>query len=372
MNLTQEYRPKSLDEVVGHKLTVDELKKRCEDNNLPQVMMFTGRSGLGKTTLGRIIAKNILCNNKDSKGNSCNKCHSCLAIDDEKPLINYFEKDGYDLNIEVIRDIEDLASKKIAFDQSNKKVFVIDELQALNRNQQALKKSLKFLERPYTGVYFILGSMEWLKLPPAIKNRTVMYKLSPLKDLEIAEYLYNICKKRNLVGDTLDIQQQDVLLALAQSSSGSLRTAISVLERVIYSNLWTLEKIEKELKIYNNNSINMLIQGVLNKDIEALKDINIDEDTLDIIRKRLNLIYRFKSGIKLEDYEISDVKDIKGNITIESVELFIVELNNLYKYTYLTPELIEFTFISVLNKIKVLKKNTETITKRPLRKTIEN
>lgn len=351
MNLTQAIRPSTLDEVVGHQKIITELKKRSEDNNFPQVMMFIGKTGVGKTTLQRIISKNILCQNKDAKGNSCNTCNTCMSIDQEKILLNYNEYDGYDLNIEQARTIEELASKKIPFDKANKRVFVIDELQGVvSKNQQALKKLLKFLERPYKDAHFILGSMEWIKLPEAIKNRTVLYRLDPLDPVLIAQYLNKYCESQKIAIDTQD--KAEVLISIASSCGGSMRTAISLLERVIYGNIWTPQEVQKELKVFSTSKINSIIDGVLQGKVEALEDIDFSDEILDSIRFRLNSIYKFKSGLKLEKLEQAELTGIDSRVDIKRVEVFITTLNELMKYNYVTPTLMEFTFLNIINKVK--------------------
>jgi DNA polymerase-3 subunit gamma/tau len=350
MNLTQTLRPASLDEMIGHEKIITELKQRSSENNFPQTMFFAGKTGVGKTTLQRIIAKNILCQNKDSRGYGCNTCAICKSIDDEKPALNYFEFDGYDLGIDKVRDIEELASKRSAFDKTNKKVFVIDELQALNRNTPALKKSLKFLERKYKDVYFILGAMEWIKLPEAIKSRTVMYKLDPIPEKDIATYLYKHCESQKIAVDTEE--KANVLLAIGYSSMGSVRTAVSLLERVIYGNIWTEQELQTHLKVYHSSKINSIIMGVLQGKIETMADIEIDTDVLDTIRKRLNLIFKFKSGLELSSYDRSELTGIDSAVDRDKVKYFITQLCDLMKYDYVSPELIEFTFINIINTLK--------------------
>lgn len=86
LNYPLKYRPKSLNEIIGHGRIILELKERSKNNNFSFATLFSGRTGTGKSSVARIIAKNILCSNKSTEGDSCNKCTVCNTIDNDKLL----------------------------------------------------------------------------------------------------------------------------------------------------------------------------------------------------------------------------------------------------------------------------------------------
>lgn len=242
--LYNQYRPSSLSGVIGHDKTIKALIKRTKENDIPKRILFTGITGIGKTTLMRIVGKNILCNNKDKDGNSCNQCEICNAIDNEQMNSFYTESNASNLNIDEVRKLVQDAEMK-SFSQAKAKVFVIDEIQEMTKAKAALNNLLKPLEKEYKNVYFILGTMSPKDVPTSIKNRCATYDLKPIAIDEISKQLYSICNKENIKIDTEE--KANVLITIADNSYGSMRTAVSYLERVIDSELWTVSEVIKEL-----------------------------------------------------------------------------------------------------------------------------
>lgn len=348
MNFSIKYRPKSLDEVVGHDKTIKELKKRAEKNDYPYVMLFSGITGIGKTTLQKICAKNILCNNKDEHGNACNECEICKNIMNETPCNYFYEFNGSNTNIEEMRIIEELAITK-QLSKSTKKVIIIDELQELSSNKKAQKSILKLLEKPIKNTYFILGTMEESKVDKAIVNRTVKYRLNPLKANEIGQYLISVCGKEGI--DLKDPERVQVLVSLAQNSEGSLRTAVALLERVIYSDIWTTTDVVKELGVVSKDRMISIINGVLNGDSSVVNNNDIDKDFYDKIEMAFLTYYKYLSGVHPDPYYLDQIDGI-GKFPIERVELVINEMNEIMKYTYNNKLLTDFILLKVINLCK--------------------
>jgi DNA polymerase-3 subunit gamma/tau len=365
MNLAQKLIPPTLNEVIGHEKTIKEWKQRSKEKNFPQVSLFIGPTGVGKTTLQRIVAKNILCEHTDNNGNACNNCSICNAINLERPAINYYEYDGYDLNIEKARDIEEIASRKISFETSNKKVFVLDELQALSKNPQALKKLLKFLERQYKEVYFLLGSMETLKLPPAILGRTIKYNLKPLTSKQIGEYLYKYCESINIKIDTEE--KASILLTISEAARGSMRDALAYLERVIYGNIWNEKDLLSELDLVTEKTLSKIINGLLSGNINVLTEVELTDETIEQLRKKLNFLYKQAAGLQLPFYIKGELDKIDTSVHISIIEMCIDRLNSLLKFTYLTPTLIEFTLIGIITQAKQMQPGQSGASQRPSR-----
>lgn len=343
MSLYNKYRPKSLSDIVGHEKSVSELKKRSKEDNFSHTMMFSGNSGLGKTTLQRIVAKNILCQNKDEEGNSCNTCDICKCIDEEKISNFYTEINASNLNIDEVRELAESAKKK-NLSTVKRKVFVIDELQEMKKSQSALRTLLKPIESEIPNVYFILGTMQESDIPTSIKNRCVHYKLKDLSFEEIAQNLYSICTKEGIAIDTKE--KADTLIAVAQNSDGSMRTAISYLERCIYSNIWDSKAIIEELGIVSNEGLITIINHLLTGNVKLFEN-DITKDILDRIRWILNVLYKSKAGVELNAYQKSFLKGII-NVDAVFVSKIISRLNELTMLPYINQEMIDFALINIL------------------------
>jgi len=357
LNLFQKYRPPTFKDVVGHETTIKELQQRAKDRNFPQCIYITGFTGTGKTVISRIIVKSLLCQNLDVEGNPCEACKICEAVDNEQKLLNYFEENGSNCNIDRMREIEEISQKKIMLSDSSVKVFYIDELQELaGKSSEALKNLLKLLEKPSKNNYFILGSMDDSKIPVAVKNRCVTYKLKLLTVEQIADRLAFICGNEGIV---LDEEKSNVVLSIAQNSQGSLRTAISYLERCIYGNIWTEKEAIKELEIFSDLKINEFITNLLcgKPDID---NVEINRNLVDNMIYRLNFLYKALTLNNLNGYQKSLISGIdlpvKGKENNKVfVEQILLELYELLKYNYVSTNLIEFKilYIKNVNKRKI-------------------
>ncbi len=347
-NLFSKYRPHLINEVFGHEKIVKELKKRFKESSIPHAILLSGFTGTGKTTLIRIIAKSILCQNKDAEGNSCNKCEMCQTIDKEKLSNIYFELNASNIGIDDMREIDESAGKRV-LGKYTTKIFVIDEMQELSsKNKAAEKNILKILEKPSDNVYFILGTMDASKVSTAIKNRCVHYKLSSLSFQDITKYLEYICKSENIKIDTTDKAQ--TLITIAQNSSGSMRTSVSYLERVIYSDIWNANELLKELDIISDTNAIIIINHILNGDIRAF-EYEINEEVLKKIKYLLMLYYKKINGVTLNGWQQGQIREIVCKDK-NDLEILFEIINQLSTYPYVYTDLIEYHFLQVVNKIK--------------------
>ena len=350
--LYQKYNPQKLEDVVGHVTTVNELKKRATDDNFSNVMIFSGDSGLGKTVLSRIIAKYILCPNKDANGNFCNACTTCIGISKQKEVENFKEINCSNVGIDEMRSIVEASTKKIAFSSSSKKVFYLDELQELSTRSRAAEKNLlKILEKPNPNTYWILGTMDISKISKAIVNRATPYKLSNLKADDILQRMIHICEQENIKLETAD--QANVLSTIAYNCSFSMRTAISLLERVIYSDLWTEEKVHTELDLLSDEKIMYIVNDILTGKTEFF-NFRISRDQIENIYKMLFILYKKYIGVELQPYEQMKIKGIT-NVGITKVEQTLSNLETIFENRYLTDTTIMFHLLKTAQNNKEIK-----------------
>ena len=217
MNLQIQYRPKSLNEFIGHESTVNLIREDHKKNNLSHTIMLVGESGTGKTTLAYIIASNLL---------QCNK----QVIKE----INAADARG----IDEVRDItRDLGTRPLIGDN---KVFIIDEAHQLTTPaQNALLKPLE--SEHNTHVYFIFCTTNPNSIIKTIKNRCTTYALGSLSVREIVDVLRPILK-----AESINLPE-DIIKLIVTKADGIPRQAVKLLDQLRnVSNKTEAERILKE------------------------------------------------------------------------------------------------------------------------------
>ncbi len=301
---------------------------------------------VGKTTLARIIAKCITCSNLDNQGNPCDNCKYCNDINNEQFTICCYEYNASNLGIEEMRDIEKQAMTK-SLTPKGIKVFFIDELQEMGGqggSKKAQKNILKLLEKKRPNVYFLLGAMDDSKVDKAIKNRCVTYRLQDLSFEDIAQALYNVTVKE---GIEVDEKKSKALVSIADNSEGSLRTALSYLERCVKGDLWGEAELKKQLSLFSKENLLNFTGKVVSGDMTAMSD-PVNEVVIKNMKSLLNLTYKAQNGVELNSWQKGQVKSLP-TLNKNKVRKTIQELNDLAKYPYLTTDLLEFTLINIIS-----------------------
>jgi len=198
MKLAVKYRPKEFDEVIGQELNVKILKEQIKQNDLPVGYLFSGGSGVGKTTVARILANQIDAEIIEIDGASNN------SVD----------------NVRQIRD-----NTKLHSISSNGKVYIVDEAHMLSKG--AFNALLKTLEEPPEGVLFILATTEPEKLPATIHSRLQHFKFNRVHWEKIEGRLSQILESE---GAQMD---REVVQYIAKLADGGVRTAIGILEKAM-------------------------------------------------------------------------------------------------------------------------------------------
>src|SRR4030065_372424 len=197
--LYNDYRPKTLEEVFGHKEIKESLKSLFKEKAFPHTFLFSGPSGTGKTTFARIIA-NMLGSNGD-------------IIE-----VNTANTNGIDF----IRELNEIARKSPLL--GNNKVFILDEVQQLTKEGQNCL--LKLLEDSPKYSYFILCTTDPQKLLPTIQNRCLSYTLKALSNKDIESILVHVTTLEKI--ELLE----DVLNLLVYKSEGCPRKGLVMLDQV--------------------------------------------------------------------------------------------------------------------------------------------
>lgn len=219
--LARKSRPQDFTQVVGQIPVVKTLQNSLVRKRIAHAILFSGVRGVGKTTLARIMAKAINCEDLEN-GNPCNKCPSCTEITAGSSL-DLYEIDGAsNRGIQEIRELKE----KIKFlpTSANYKIIIIDEVHMLTT--EAFNALLKTLEEPPAHVYFMFATTELHKIPITILSRCQRYELKRVSAQELGKHFQKLCEKE---GVQLETAALDLIV---RESEGSVRDGLSLLDQV--------------------------------------------------------------------------------------------------------------------------------------------
>jgi DNA polymerase-3 subunit gamma/tau len=215
------YRPQTFEEVAGQKAIVRTLKNALASGKMAHAYLFAGPRGTGKTTMARLFAKALDC--EEGLGHQCNKCSNCLAIS-EGSHPDVIEIDAASNNgVDQVRDLIDKV--KYAPIKGKYKVYIIDEVHMMSTG--AFNALLKTLEEPPENVIFILCTTEPYKVLPTILSRCQRFDFSKLSDEEMRGKLLEVLTQEKTVYDEEGVK---AVIALAD---GGMRDALSILDQVL-------------------------------------------------------------------------------------------------------------------------------------------
>ena len=295
--LYRTYRPSTFDEVAGQEHIVKTLKNALATGKLAHAYLFAGPRGTGKTTMAKLLAKALNCD--EGIGHQCNECKNCKAII-EGTHPDVLELDAASNNgVDEIRDLIDKV--KYGTILGRYKVYIIDEVHMLSTG--AFNALLKTLEEPPEHVIFILATTEPHKILPTILSRCQRYDFTKLSDKDIKNRLKSVLEKE---GVAYNEEAIDIIISLAD---GGMRDALSILDQVLaYSNnkldtqdvldIFALESKDEKLALLNS-IVNKDVSDVLariNRYVSLGTDIKRLTDDLLLILKDI-LIYQSSRNI---------------------------------------------------------------------------
>lgn len=220
--LARKWRPTNFTEIVGQPHVVQSLTHALQHNRLHHAYLFTGTRGVGKTTIARIIAKAINCENlKDF--NPCGQCANCVAVD-EGCFLDLIEVDAASrTKVEDTRDLLDNA--QYAPNRGRYKVYLIDEVHMLSGH--SFNALLKTLEEPPAHVKFLLATTDPHKIPVTVLSRCLQFNLKRLSPKQISEQMAFILRQEQIAFEP------PALALIARAADGSMRDGLSLLDQAI-------------------------------------------------------------------------------------------------------------------------------------------
>ncbi|MFO7580239.1 DNA polymerase III subunit gamma/tau [Nitrosomonas halophila] len=220
--LARKWRPKGFSELVGQEHVVRALANSLEQNRLHHAYLFTGTRGVGKTTVARILAKALNCE-QGVTPTPCGQCAVCLGID-QGNFVDLVELDAAsNTQVDAMRELLDNA--QYAPVSARYKVYLIDEVHMLSKS--AFNAMLKTLEEPPGHVKFILATTDPQKIPVTVLSRCLQFNLKQIPPLLIEKRLAEILASEAVTADAA------ALKLLAHAAKGSLRDALSLLDQAV-------------------------------------------------------------------------------------------------------------------------------------------
>jgi DNA polymerase-3 subunit gamma/tau len=220
--LARKWRPKNFAEVIGQSAVVQTLSNAFNQNRLHHAYLLTGTRGVGKTTLGRIIAKCLNCE-IGITATPCGQCNTCQEIG-QGNFVDLFEIDAASRT--KVEDTHELLNNvPYAPTRGRYKIYLIDEVHMLSNH--SFNALLKTLEEPPEHVKFILATTDPQKLPITILSRCLQFHLRNLLPDEIAKHMQTVLAQENISYETIALQR------LARAAEGSMRDGLSLLDQAI-------------------------------------------------------------------------------------------------------------------------------------------
>lgn len=257
--LYRKFRPLCFEDVKGQEHIVKTLKNQIKGDRIGHAYLFTGTRGTGKTTVAKILARAVNCE-APVDGSPCGECASCKNILSGAGM-NVIEMDAASNNgVDDVRDIVEDISYSPA--QGKYKVYIIDEVHMLSTS--AFNALLKTLEEPPSYVIFILATTEVHKIPITILSRCQRYDFRRISIETITGRLQELMEKEHLQ------VQERALRYIAKTADGSMRDALSLLERCIafyYGEELTYDKALEVLGAVDTGVFSRMLRAVIAQDV---------------------------------------------------------------------------------------------------------
>ncbi len=220
--LARKWRPRDFASLVGQEHVVRALRHALEEQRLHHAYLFTGTRGVGKTTLARILAKCLNCE-EGVTAQPCGRCSACTEIDAGR-FVDLLEVDAAtNTRVDEMRQLLDTA--QYAPTRARYKVYVIDEVHMLSTS--AFNAMLKTLEEPPEHLKFILATTDPQKIPVTVLSRCLQFNLKQMPPAAIAAHLAKL-----LQAEGIDFEAE-ALAPIGRAASGSMRDALSLLDQAI-------------------------------------------------------------------------------------------------------------------------------------------
>jgi DNA polymerase-3 subunit gamma/tau len=317
--LARKYRPTNFDEVVGQDHIIQALSNSILQDRMHQAFIFSGTRGVGKTTLGRILAKCLNCLSSESPVSTpCNTCSNCEEIKLGRSL-DFYEQDaasqrGIDAMKDLLQTVPQSPSNGLF------KVYLLDEAHMLTT--ESFNALLKNLEEPPKHVVFILATTNPEKLPKTVQSRCLQLNLKTVGGTVLINHLKMILESENINFDNESIE------LIANAASGSVRDALTLLDQAIAhgSGLLEAESVKKLLgTIDNSHLISMLHSIIDGKGQSAFDDLaqieELSPEYESILKSIISILHKISLEKVLHNSNDENIKSLSVKVDEEFCQL---------------------------------------------------
>ena len=327
--LALKYRPQIFEDLIGQDVIVETIRNSIISEKSANAFLFTGIRGVGKTTIARIVAKSLNCENGIE--NQCDKkCNHCEAITNSNH-IDVLEMDAASkTGVDDVRELIEFS--RYGPTTAKYKIFIIDEVHMLSK--QAFNALLKTLEEPPKYLKFIFATTEIKKIPITVISRCQRFDLSRIKFDELFNYIKMIKDKEG--GNVSD----DALKLIVKISEGSVRDALSLLDRGLLANQnneeLTLDKAQSIYGYIDKSSLINLIKHLFGGDEKKVNELyreiynqGVDpkvflDDFLEVLYylKNINSLNLDGNNFSLNDQDFNNLSELSKNLNSKYIILF--------------------------------------------------
>ena len=322
--LYRKYRPSNFDEVVGQQPIIQTLKNAIVQNRIAHAYLFCGPRGTGKTSIAKIFAKMLNCEDEFNK--PCGKCTNCKMVQNgSHPDI--IEIDAASNNgVDEVRNLIDKV--KYAPMQGKYKVYIIDEVHMMTTG--AFNALLKTIEEPPAHVVFILATTEPNKVIPTIISRCQRFDFNKVSQKDIEKRLSIVCKE-----EKIEIDPEAISL-IAQLADGGMRDSLSILDQCIAyssSNI-TVDNVREIYGVLTTSDIGKLFEHLYAHEVDALiqQIQECSDQGMDLKRLTSDFITLLKESIIL-DY--SSNSQLVSNTHKEVIEKYLLKSPSPFRFNVL-------------------------------------
>ncbi|MGK7294305.1 MAG: DNA polymerase III subunit gamma/tau [Candidatus Wenzhouxiangella sp. M2_3B_020] len=322
--LARKWRPRDFGGLVGQEHVVRALTNGLSEGRLHHAFLFTGTRGVGKTTIARILAKSLNCEQGVS-AEPCGECEHCVAIDEGR-FVDLLEIDAASrTKVDDTREILD--NVQYAPARGRFKVYLIDEVHMLSTH--SFNALLKTLEEPPEHVKFVLATTDPQKIPVTILSRCMQFNLRRLGVDEIADQLETILDREGVDHDAAAVG------LLARAADGSMRDGLSLLDQALAagSGKLELEAVENMLGTVEQRHLNAILEALIDGDaktaLAAVSEVfSLARDLSRLLADLAEMLHRIALMQQVPDYrddsrtDWEQLTEYAGRMDAEDVQLF--------------------------------------------------